>query len=55
MKILAVIRQVPDAEEKIRITTGAVDLASAKLVVDTMDEYGVEEALRLRDQASPPR
>ncbi len=50
MKILAVIRQVPDAEEKIRMNAGAVDLAAGKLVVDTMDEYGVEEALRLRDQ-----
>ena len=50
MKILAVIRQVPDAEEKIRMTADAVDLSAAKLVVDTMDEYGVEEALRLRDQ-----
>ena len=29
--------------------TGQVDLTSSKLVVDTMDEYGVEEALRLRD------
>lgn len=49
MKILVVIRQAPDAGEPIRIRDGAVDLADAALVMDTMDEYGVEEALRLKD------
>jgi electron transfer flavoprotein beta subunit len=49
MRILAVIRHVPDAEESIRIKDSVVDLASSKLVLDTMDEYGVEEALRLRE------
>ncbi len=52
MKILAVIRQVPDAEEKIRIASSTVDLTGGKLVVDTMDEYGVEEALRLRERGA---
>ena len=53
MKILALIRQVLDAEESVRIRSGAggstVDLEASKLVMDTMDEYGVEEALRLRE------
>ena len=49
MKILALIRQVLDAEESIRIHDGEVDLSGSRLVVDTMDEYGVEEALRLRE------
>ena len=49
MRILAVIRQVLDAEESVKIKEGAVDLSSSKLVVDTMDEYGVEQALRLRE------
>lgn len=49
MQILTVIRQVLDAEESVRIRNGAVDLAGSKLVVDTMDEYGVEQALRIRD------
>ncbi len=52
MKILAVVRQVPDAEENVRIIEGRVDLASSKLVLDTMDEYGIEEALRLRERTS---
>jgi electron transfer flavoprotein beta subunit len=49
MHILSVIRQVPDAEESIRLKDGKVDLSASKLVIDTMDEYGVEQALRLRD------
>jgi len=49
MRILAVIRQVLDAEESVKVKDGRVDLTSSKLVIDTMDEYGVEEALRLRE------
>src|SRR5579875_2392172 len=49
MKILTLVRQVPDAESGIRITDGAVDLSATQLVMDTMDEYGVEQALRLRE------
>ena len=51
MRILAVIRQVLDAEESVKLQAGVVDLSGSKLVVDTMDEYGVEEALRLREGA----
>jgi electron transfer flavoprotein beta subunit len=49
MHVLCVIRQVLDAEESVKVRDGIVDLADSKLVVDTMDEYGVEQALRLRD------
>ncbi|MHB1675374.1 MAG: electron transfer flavoprotein subunit beta/FixA family protein [Acidobacteriaceae bacterium] len=49
MRILALIRQVLDAEETVRIRAGEVDLSASKLVVDTMDEYGVEQALRIRE------
>ncbi len=31
------------------MNAGAVDLTGSKLVVDTMDEYGLEQALRLRE------
>ena len=51
MRILTVIRQVLDAEESVRVRDGVVDLSGSKLVIDTMDEYGVEEALRLREGA----
>jgi electron transfer flavoprotein beta subunit len=49
MRILALIRQVLDAEETVRIRSGDVDLSASKLVVDTMDEYGMEQALRIRE------
>lgn len=49
MRILTLVRQVLDAEESVRIRDGQVDLTASKLVVDTMDEYGVEQALRMRD------
>ncbi len=52
MKILTLIRQVPDAEAGLRLTEDQVDLAATPLVMDTMDEYGVEQALRLREGAS---
>ncbi len=52
MRILTVVRQVLDAEESVIIQGGNVALDGRKLVLDTMDEYGVEEALRLREGAS---
>ena len=52
MRILTVVRQVLDAEESVSIQDGSVALDGRKLVLDTMDEYGVEEALRLREGAA---
>jgi electron transfer flavoprotein beta subunit len=52
MRILTVVRQVLDAEESVIIQGGNVALDGRKLVLDTMDEYGVEEALRLREGTS---
>jgi electron transfer flavoprotein beta subunit len=49
MRILAIVRQVLDAEESVKLKDGMIDLASSKLVIDTMDEYGIEEALRFRE------
>ncbi|WP_425148198.1 electron transfer flavoprotein subunit beta/FixA family protein [Deinococcus sp.] len=49
MKILTLVRQVPDAEARVKVAGAAVDLDGATLVIDGMDEYGVEEALRLRE------
>ncbi|MBS3966665.1 MAG: electron transfer flavoprotein subunit beta/FixA family protein [Truepera sp.] len=49
MKIITLLKQVPDAEARIRVVDGRVDLEGATLIIDGMDEYGVEEALRLRE------
>ncbi|MDQ3458623.1 MAG: electron transfer flavoprotein subunit beta, partial [Deinococcota bacterium] len=47
MKIISIIKQVPDAEARIRASADGVDLDGVSFVIDGMDEYGVEEALRL--------
>jgi electron transfer flavoprotein beta subunit len=54
MKALTLLRQVPDAESTLRTTNNAIDWSATKLVLDTMDEYGVEQALRLRESGSNP-
>lgn len=50
MKFVAVIRQVPDGESKLRIQGDRVDLSGATLILDQMDEYAVEEAIRLKEK-----
>jgi electron transfer flavoprotein beta subunit len=49
MKILCLIRQVPDAEAKVKTSAGRVDLEGATMALDGMDEYGVEQALRINE------
>jgi len=49
MKILTIVRQVPDAESSLRVSDETHTVSSSQLVMDTMDEYGVEQALRLRE------
>lgn len=49
MKICTILKQVPDAEATIRTSGDRVDLGGVTFVMDGMDEYGVEEAIRLRE------
>ena len=49
MRVLTVVGRFSMPKRAVKIKDGQVDLSGSKLVVDTMDEYGVEEALRLRD------
>ncbi|MBS0661282.1 MAG: electron transfer flavoprotein subunit beta/FixA family protein [Verrucomicrobia bacterium] len=49
MKICTILKQVPDAEASIRTSGDRVDLSGVTFVMDGMDEYGVEEAIRLRE------
>ncbi|TVR92696.1 MAG: electron transfer flavoprotein beta subunit/FixA family protein [Trueperaceae bacterium] len=49
MKILTILKQVPDAESRVRVQHGSLDLTGATFVLDGMDEYGVEHGLRLRE------
>ena len=50
MKFVAVIRQVPDGESKLGIQGDRVDLSGATMILDQMDEYAVEEAIRLKER-----
>lgn len=49
MRILTIVSPSLDADDTVRIKDGKVDLSTSRLALDKMDEYGVEEALRLRD------
>jgi len=53
LKILALLKRVPDTEAKILINTEGTGIKNdgIKYVINTYDEYAVEEALRLREKA----
>lgn len=48
-KLVTLVRQVPDAEAHISSSAGVLDLSGVTFVIDSMDEYGVEEAVRLKE------
>jgi electron transfer flavoprotein beta subunit len=50
MRILTFVSPAVDSEETVRVRNGVVDLSTTKLAIDTMDKYGVEESLRIRDR-----
>lgn len=52
MKILVPVKRVPDPELKTKIQGGAIDLSNANWVVNPFDEYAVETALRLLENAA---
>ncbi len=51
MKILVPLKRVPDPELKTKLKDDAVDLSGASWVVNPFDEYAVETALRLTENA----
>ena len=52
MTIIACIKQVPDSEAQIRVKAdgSGIDETGIKWVLNPYDEYGVEEALRLKEK-----
>jgi electron transfer flavoprotein beta subunit len=52
VNILALIKQVPDTEAQIKIDAGGkgIQTADIKWVMNPYDEFGVEEALRLKEK-----
>ncbi len=55
MKILVLIRQVPDSTTAIKIRPDGEDIerAGVKMVVNPFDEFAVELAVQLRERGSP--
>jgi electron transfer flavoprotein beta subunit len=51
MKIFVCMKQVPDTETKIKITSDAssIETSGIKWVINPYDEYAVEEAVKFRD------
>jgi electron transfer flavoprotein beta subunit len=51
MDIVVLVKQVPDsgAERNLRSDDNTVDRASANNVINEMDEYAIEEALRIKE------
>jgi electron transfer flavoprotein beta subunit len=51
MNIVVLVKQVPDsgAERNLRTDDNTVDRASANNVINEMDEYAIEEALRIKE------
>jgi electron transfer flavoprotein beta subunit len=51
MKIVVLVKQVPDsgAERSLRADDNTVERASANNVINEMDEYAIEEALRIKE------
>ncbi len=54
MRILTVIKQVPDSNAtiKVRADGSGIETAGLKMVCDPFDEFGVELALRIREARS---
>lgn len=54
MKILVMVKQVPDSEANIRINPSGADIETAgiKFVMNPYDEYAMEEALRIKEKNS---
>ncbi len=52
MKILVTLKRVPDPEQKVKFKGNAVDFSGVNWVPNQFDEYAVETALRLTENAS---
>jgi electron transfer flavoprotein beta subunit len=54
VRILTVIKQVPDSNAAIKVAAGGagIETAGLKLVLNPFDEYGVEQAVRLKEKRS---
>jgi len=54
LRILTVVKQVPDSNATIKVAAGGndIDQAGVKLVADPFDEFGIELAVQLKEKRS---
>ncbi len=50
MKVVVLIKQVPDTEAKIQVSGGKIQEAGIKWIISPYDEFALEEALRIREK-----
>ncbi|MCB1218134.1 electron transfer flavoprotein subunit beta/FixA family protein [bacterium] len=46
MKIVVIVKEVPDTEARITLKDGQPDLSGVKMIINPYDEYAVEEAIK---------
>ena len=51
MKILVTVKRIPDPDASLKFANGAIDTSAAKWVPNEFDQYAVETALRLAEDA----
>ncbi|MCD6218231.1 electron transfer flavoprotein subunit beta/FixA family protein [bacterium] len=49
MKIVCLVKEVPDSEAKITVENGKIKETGVKFIVNPYDEYGIEEALKIKE------
>lgn len=52
MKVIVLIKQVPDTETNIKIAGTAINEAGVKWIVSPYDEFAIEEGIKLREKNS---
>ncbi|NEX78133.1 electron transfer flavoprotein subunit beta/FixA family protein [Bacillus thermocopriae] len=50
MKIIVIMKQTFDTEEKIVIENGVIDKENVELIINPYDEYAIEEAVKLKEK-----
>jgi electron transfer flavoprotein beta subunit len=49
VKVVVLVKEVPDTEARILLKDGLPDLSGVKMVINPYDEYAVEEAVRIAE------
>ena len=52
MKILVSVKRIPDPEQKVKFKGSALDFSATNWMLNQFDEYAIEAALRLTENAS---